>query len=754
MGGRGVRREPTLLKLTEQARDILHQLGWMEYFNRLQGYDTNVMLEFFQNLQGENSMVWGIQISVTPEILAEVTGLPNMGIQWTGRYTTLKEAVETFTDPGEELDKKGKGLNPSTLREPWKELAGVIQWYITCDGRYDVIRPRHLKLLAALKQRLVLNLPFFLNAILHEVALRTQKSKDPVTIISHHRLVKLITIKALSQTQLTWDNLIEANRPPQLEQPELCHEEPPQEIEDRQAEETTTQREIPSPQTEAEVDPAQITETQTSQTQALTKKRKRATTTPTTIIQARRRSRRIQETTEAIQDTTKQPEELQNSTEQSPHENAQGIRQEEQTSQRNDQEDTQPTLSHLTEQFMKSYEVEIAQVLGSLGTSLDRGTNNPEIHPEQPSSSKPVEDFPDIEMSFPEDRAQEEPHFETRSPLGQTEQLEGTEEQPSADQNEEGLETSHKQKSAKIHKKIRKLKKENKLLKKKAKKAEVLKQKVVKLKEIIKELRKQLEQTDKSHRRKKNKRARVQGRNPLPKEAVSTNSVGIQTDPEEIVVEETVAQNEEAPPLETQENMIATEAIDAEVQTAQLLEKNATIRRLEEELMQSQQTLIQNRSELLTMAEHQALQSRKQSIIVDRLEAELTQVQQALTQSREEMSAMEEYQASQSQAQSVTIDRLKEELTQAQQALAQHQHGMVTRTEYQRIVKELKDMTTTEGETYAALTRAQEKIKKVQTQLEKALEQIKEICDVYSDAINCRAPATNYMLFLLERYFY
>jgi hypothetical protein len=64
-------------------------------------------------------------------------------------------------------------------------------------------------------------------------------------------------------------------------------------------------------------------------------------------------------------------------------------------------------------------------------------------------------------------------------------------------------------------------------LKKKAKKVEVLKQKVGKLKEIIKELRKQLEQADKAHRRKKNKRARMQGRNPLPKEAFSTNSVGI-----------------------------------------------------------------------------------------------------------------------------------------------------------------------------------------------------------------------------------
>jgi hypothetical protein len=43
----------------------------------------------------------------------------------------------------------------------------------------------------------------------------------------------------------------------------------------------------------------------------------------------------------------------------------------------------------------------------------------------------------------------------------------------------------------------------------------------------------------------------VQGRNPLPKRYITTNSVGIQTDPEEIVVEEIIAQNEEVIPLET-----------------------------------------------------------------------------------------------------------------------------------------------------------------------------------------------------------
>jgi hypothetical protein len=133
----------------------------------------------------------------------------------------LKEVVEYFVEPGEELDKKGKGLNPSALSEPWRELEGVIQRYITCDGRYDVVRPCHLKLLATLKQRLVINLPFFLNAMLHEVAARTQKAKDPVTIISHHGLVKLIVNRALSQTQITWGDLIEADRPLQIEQPKI-----------------------------------------------------------------------------------------------------------------------------------------------------------------------------------------------------------------------------------------------------------------------------------------------------------------------------------------------------------------------------------------------------------------------------------------------------------------------------------------------------------------------------------------------------
>jgi hypothetical protein len=116
------------------------------------------------------------------------------------------------------------------------------------------------------------------------------------------------------------------------------------------------------------------------------------------------------------------------------------------------------------------------------------------------------------------------------------------------------------------------------------------------------------------------------------------------------------------------------------------------------------------------------------------------------------MGTIEEYQETQSQEQDVVIDRLKAELVQAQQALTQSREEMITRVEHQKVVKQLEDISATESEAYVELTKAQENIKKMQSQFEKALEQIEEICDVYSDAINCRAPATNYTLFFLEHY--
>ena len=94
------------------------------------------------------------------------------------------------------------------LGEPWTELARIVQSYITCDGRKDVVRPRHLKLLAVLKQKCTINLPAFLNSLLHDIACGIRKAQHADMVVSHHCLIRLIVSYSLTQQQTSWEELI------------------------------------------------------------------------------------------------------------------------------------------------------------------------------------------------------------------------------------------------------------------------------------------------------------------------------------------------------------------------------------------------------------------------------------------------------------------------------------------------------------------------------------------------------------------
>ena len=62
-----------------------------------------------------------------------------------------------------------------------------------------MVRPRHLKLLAVLKQKCVVNLPAYLNFLLHDAAWSIRKSRHVETIASHHELIWLIVSYSLAQ---------------------------------------------------------------------------------------------------------------------------------------------------------------------------------------------------------------------------------------------------------------------------------------------------------------------------------------------------------------------------------------------------------------------------------------------------------------------------------------------------------------------------------------------------------------------------
>jgi hypothetical protein len=73
MGGSVIQYEPTMTSLLEhypEAYQIFLQAGWLGYFQRLQGFDQQKVLQFAQNLQEYHSIVQGVQISITEEDIA------------------------------------------------------------------------------------------------------------------------------------------------------------------------------------------------------------------------------------------------------------------------------------------------------------------------------------------------------------------------------------------------------------------------------------------------------------------------------------------------------------------------------------------------------------------------------------------------------------------------------------------------------------------------------------------------------------
>jgi len=60
------------------------QVGWISYFEKLQGFNESE-LEFSQNLIEGYLMVHGVRIPVTGETMVVVTALPTTGERWFSR---------------------------------------------------------------------------------------------------------------------------------------------------------------------------------------------------------------------------------------------------------------------------------------------------------------------------------------------------------------------------------------------------------------------------------------------------------------------------------------------------------------------------------------------------------------------------------------------------------------------------------------------------------------------------------------------
>jgi hypothetical protein len=209
MGGSVIRNEPATTALLEHypvAYQIFQQAGWLNYFQRLQGYNEQQVLQFAQNLQEDHSVVEGVRISVTEEDIAQVSGFPIDDIRMFSRKHIIQNAQQNFFLPEERIEFKGRGVQLSSLPPPWPEVARFIKHYLTCEGRYQVVYQHDFLLLSHLRHNRRVNIPYYLLGCLKNMAHYCRKAKDPTLSLTHHRLVQLLIQRGFSQQNLPLNN--------------------------------------------------------------------------------------------------------------------------------------------------------------------------------------------------------------------------------------------------------------------------------------------------------------------------------------------------------------------------------------------------------------------------------------------------------------------------------------------------------------------------------------------------------------------
>ena len=82
---------------------IFQATDWTEFFKCLDGFNREATLKFALNLTETHSKVWGLRIEVSEAIMAEVTGIPQVGRAWFGRRVPTIAAVQDFLIEGEQV---------------------------------------------------------------------------------------------------------------------------------------------------------------------------------------------------------------------------------------------------------------------------------------------------------------------------------------------------------------------------------------------------------------------------------------------------------------------------------------------------------------------------------------------------------------------------------------------------------------------------------------------------------------------------
>ena len=126
----------------------------------------------------------------------------------TRRLLSVLTLMISYCQETKRLDWR-KGVHLVNFKPKLREMIGIIQSYITCDGRFTSVFKYHVRLLQHLNQQSKMNLPFFLLKSLQKMSNRIKGHFDHTNqSVFHHGLIKLIICTVFKKKNRCWDHFL------------------------------------------------------------------------------------------------------------------------------------------------------------------------------------------------------------------------------------------------------------------------------------------------------------------------------------------------------------------------------------------------------------------------------------------------------------------------------------------------------------------------------------------------------------------
>ena len=137
--------------------------------------------------------VGNITIRISEDVIAQITGLPQIGERYFKTKHFKDKSWATFVSKSMIVEVNWKkGIPRSWLIHPWDELTYLIHKFITCEGRFSIVYLYHIKSLQHLKSDYEIDMPYFLLQRLSKMAKVVQKQgRNTEKSLYHYGFIKM-----------------------------------------------------------------------------------------------------------------------------------------------------------------------------------------------------------------------------------------------------------------------------------------------------------------------------------------------------------------------------------------------------------------------------------------------------------------------------------------------------------------------------------------------------------------------------------